>query len=83
MANNFKRNPNNPASTLFKKLTRLLSGPLVNYRRQSERNVRRRNLKKYDFMSVHGQSFKRTDYDPFQHLRTDIMMKQNRAVLKC
>ena len=34
MARDNKNNPRNPASPLFKRLTRLLSGPVVNYRTQ-------------------------------------------------
>jgi len=35
MANNNGKNPTrNPDSPLFKRLTRLFSGPIVNYRRQ-------------------------------------------------
>ena len=43
MAKN-KNNPRNPASPLFKRLTRLLSGPVVNYRTQVARQERRADL---------------------------------------
>ena len=58
-----ERNPRNPASPLFKRLTRLLSGPLVNYRAQIERQSRRGDLDKYRyrFRSMSGQEFKRAD----------------------
>ena len=37
MASNNDKNTRNPASPLFKRLTRLLSGPIVNYRTQVAR----------------------------------------------
>ena len=40
MARDNKNNPRNPASPLFKRLTRLLSGPVVNYRTQVARQER-------------------------------------------
>ena len=56
-------NTRNPASPLFKRLTRLLSGPVVNYRTQVARQDRRNNLDKYRFRfrSMSGQEFKRSD----------------------
>jgi len=38
----------NPLSNLFKALTRLFSGPIVNYRSQSGRRIRRQHLDKFD-----------------------------------
>ena len=46
MADN-KNNPRNPASPLFKRLTRIFSGPLINYRAQFTREERRSALDKY------------------------------------
>jgi hypothetical protein len=42
-----KNNPRNPASPLFRRLTRLLSGPIVDYRTQMARQARRNDLDKY------------------------------------
>ena len=63
MARNNDNNTRNPASPLFKRLTRLLSGPIVNYRTQVARQDRRNNLDKYRFRfrSMSGQEFKRSD----------------------
>ena len=40
-------NPRNEDSGLFKKLTRLFSGPIVNRRSQTGRRLRRKDLDKY------------------------------------
>ena len=53
-------NPDNSKSTLFKQLTRLLSGPITNYRRQNPRQLKRRQLDKYRFRSASGQPFKKS-----------------------
>ena len=71
-------NTRNPQSTLFKRLTRLLSGPIVNYRAQTPRKEKRRHLDKYKFRSASGKQFKKTTYDPFENLTSNIMANQNR-----
>ena len=83
MANN-ENNPRNPASPLFKRLTRLLSGPIVNYRAQVTRQDRRNNLDKYRyrFRSMSGQEFKRADnnYSKNYNMMTSAAFRnQNRA----
>jgi len=80
-ANQNNKNPRNPDSNLFKKLTRLLSGPLVTYRTQTARRLRRRNLDKYAsrFRSASGQHFKKTEYNPFDNLMASVMSNQNRV----
>jgi len=84
MANNNEKNPRNPASPLFKRLTRLLSGPIVNYRTQVARQDRRNNLDKYRFRfrSMSGQEFKRSDnnYSQNYNMMTSAAFRsQNRA----
>jgi len=80
MAGGRKTNPKNAQSTLFKKLTRLLSGPIVNYRTQTARRLRRRQLDKYanKFLSASGKQFKRMDYNPFAGLYSGGQNSQNR-----
>jgi hypothetical protein len=80
MADN-KKNPNNPQSELFRRLTRLFSGPIVNWRTQMNRKIRRTALDKYatDFRSASGQQFKRSEYSPFDVMHSKIMAQQNRA----
>ncbi len=83
MAKNDK-NTRNPASPLFKRLTRLLSGPVVNYRTQVARQERRNNLDKYRFRfrSMSGQEFKRSDHNKSQNYNlftSAAFRNQNRA----
>ena len=78
MAEN-KRNPKNNQSALFKQLTRLLSGPLVNYRTQTSRKLSRVQLDKFKFQSDSGLNFKKSSYNPFEQLSTAIMANQLRA----
>ena len=73
-------NPKNSDSGLFKKLTRLLSGPIVNYRTQTARRLKRRQLDMYanKFRSLSGKQFKRMDYNPFAGLYAGAQNNQNR-----
>jgi len=75
-----KRNPRNQGSTLFKSLTRLFSGPLVNYRAEQARREKRWQMDKHSsrFRSTSGQQFKRAAYDPFGNLSHPVMMNQSR-----
>jgi len=59
----------NPDSPLFKRLTRLFSGPIINYRSQNTRQLRRRRLDKYarTFKDVAGQKFERLGYNPLDN----------------
>ena len=72
---NTSNNTKNPESTLFKRLTRLFSGPIVNYRSQNTRQLRRKKLDKYasTFKDVAGQKFERYDYNPFNTLSSYSM----------
>ena len=75
------RNPNNPQSDLFKALTRLFSGPIINYRSQSGRKIRRQHLDKYSsrFKSASGQQFKKSLYNPLDVVATDAIANQRRV----
>ena len=77
---NRNKNPKDSTWPLFKKLTRLFSGPLINYRSQSTRQLSRRRLDKYSsrFKDVAGQKFQRLSYNPFDNLSANIMAQQNR-----
>ncbi len=72
------KNPRNPQSTLYKRLTRLLSTPLVNRRAQLQRRYRRADLDKYNFNSAMGLDFKKTSYNPYDNMTANIMANQNR-----
>jgi len=74
-----RKNTRNSNSELFRKLTRLLSGPLTNYRRQTPRQLRRIQLDKYKFQSAGGLSFKKTEYNPFSGMQTNFLRSQNRG----
>ena len=78
---NNKKNVKNAESNLFKQLTRLLSGPLVKYRRQDSRQLKKRRLDKYKsrFRSASGQEFKlSSQHDVYGSLRADYFQNQNR-----
>ena len=72
------RNPKNP---LFRQLSKLLSGPLVRYRRQDAKQLKRRQLDKYGsrFRSTSGQEFKMSSYsDVYGMLQAEYYANQNR-----
>ena len=74
-----KNNPKNNQSELFKKLTRLLSGPLVDFRRQTPRKLKRYQLDRLKFKSASGQSFKKDTRTPYEAMQAAYMANQNRA----
>ena len=76
-----KKTTRNPDSPLFKRLTRLFSGPIVNYRAQAIRRYRRKQLNDYSgkFRSLSGKQFQKSGFNPFQDLAHDMMLAQNRA----
>jgi len=73
-----KNNPRNATSELFKRLTRLLSGPVVDRRREAPRRNKRRHLDKFEFTSASGQQFKKSSYNPYEALQLDFMATQSR-----
>jgi hypothetical protein len=77
MADN-KKNPRNAESTLYQKLTRLLSSPIVNRRTQLQRRYKRADMDKYDFNSAQGLDFKKTSYNPYDNMTANIMQNQSR-----
>lgn len=76
-----KNNTRNPQSVLFRRLTRLLSGPLVNYKTQTNHRLRRIDLDKYQskFTSASGRDFKKTAYNPYDNLQAQAMASQART----
>ena len=75
------RNPRNPRSELFKSLTRIFSGPLVNRRTQTGRRLRRFQLDKHaaQFRSASGQAFKTARSNTPANLQLGIMNQHNRG----
>jgi hypothetical protein len=74
-----KKNPKNQESALYNALTRLFSGPLANYKEQSQIRYKRRDLDRFKFTSASGQSFKKKSYNPFEAIQSNIMANQSRA----
>ena len=79
--NKNKKNTRNPQSLLFRRLTRLLSGPLTQYRTQNNHRLRRIELDKYSnkFTSASGKDFKKTAYSPYDNLQAAAMASQQRT----
>lgn len=75
------KNNRNPQSRLYKTLTRLFSGPIVNHRAQHERQLRRIHLDKYAsaFESASGRQFKKAGYNPFDILAANAISNHNRS----
>ena len=74
-------NPANRQTTLFKALTRLFSGPIVSYRSQSGRRIRRQHLDKYSarFKTASGQQFKKSVYNPLEVIASNAIANQRRS----
>ena len=77
---NKNSNIKNNESPLFKKLTKLFSGPIVNFRAQKPAKERKAQQDKYasKFNSLSGQEFKRNTYNPFDALKSGNMALQGR-----
>jgi hypothetical protein len=81
MAKQSKNNTRNPQSILFRRLTKLLSGPLTQYRTQNSHRLRRIDLDKFSskFTSASGKDFKKTAYNPYDNLQAAYMTSQQRT----
>jgi len=75
------KNPANRDSQLYKALTRLFSGPIINYRSESGRKIRRQHLDKYStrFKSASGQQFKKQTYNPLDTIAANAIANQRRS----
>lgn len=81
MAENNNQNPRNQQSGLFKRLTRLFSGPIVDYDRPAVIRGSRRDVTKYTFTSNTGREFKKKEYhNPFGSLTSKALMGRNKQV---
>ena len=78
---NRNTNPNNPQHELFRKLTKLFSGPITNFKQQNQRSYRRVQLDKYSskFKSTSGQTFKKSEYNNRGNYTANYLANQNRA----
>jgi len=79
MVKSNNRNPRNAESFLFRSLTRLLSGPVSDYRRQNPRSLKRQQLDKFKFKSASGQPFKKSSTNPLTQIYANTRNNQNRA----
>jgi hypothetical protein len=80
MADN-SNNPRNNTSNLFRRLTRLFSGPIVNYDRPSVVRGTSRDVKKYTFTSSTGREFKKKEYyNPFGDLSNKVLYQRNKQI---
>jgi hypothetical protein len=80
MAKN-KKSPYNPESGLFKSLTRLFSGPIIQRRTQTGRQLRRKHLDMYasNFKSASGRQFKKWENNPINSLTLNMISNRNRT----
>ena len=80
-SNNNNDNPRNNQSPLFRRLTRLFSGPIVNYDRPAVIRGSRRDVKKYTFTSSTGKEFKKREYhNPFSSQTNQVLQDRNKQV---
>ena len=78
---NSGNNPRNQQSNLFKRLTRLFSGPLVNYDQPGTVRNTRRTIKKYTFKTSTGKEFKKKEYyNPFSGLQNKVLMARDKQM---
>ena len=81
MAENNNQNPRNNQSALFKRLTRLFSGPIVDYDRPAVIRSNRRDITKYTFTSNTGREFKKKEYyNPFGDLTNKVLYNRNKQM---
>lgn len=75
------RNPRNSENNLYRKLTRLFSGPIVNWDRQTPRKLRRRDLdiRSKWLKSAGGAPFKKSGHNPYSKLSANYFSNHNRA----
>jgi|TARA_R110000824_G_scaffold137423_3_gene301533 hypothetical protein len=80
-ADNSNNNPRNNDSTLFRRLTRLFSGPIVSYDNPAVVKGDRRDVTKYTFTTNTGKEFKKKEYyNPFGELSNKVLYQRNKQV---
>ena len=81
MAKRKGKNPYNEQSGLFRSLTRLFSGPIVQRRTQTGRQLKRRHLDIYSsrFTSASGKQFKKSEYNPMNVTTVNMISNRNRS----
>ena len=80
MAEDNSNNPRNAQSSLFKRLTRLFSGPIVTRRRRQIQSQRAEAPDKYTFRTNTGREFKKKEYyNPFQPMQLKNLATMDRV----
>ncbi len=80
MAEDNSNNPRNSQSALFKRLTRLFSGPIVTRRRRQIQSQRSEAPDKYTFRTSTGREFKKKEYyNPFQPIQLKNLSTMDRV----
>jgi len=78
---NNNNNPRNNQSSLFRRLTRLFSGPIVNYNQPGVTRSTPRTVKKYKFTTSTGKEFKKKEYyNPFSGLQNQVLMNRDKQL---
>jgi hypothetical protein len=76
-----QNNPRNQQSSLFRRLTRLFSGPIVNYNQPSVTRTTARTAKKYTFTTSTGKEFKKKEYyNPFSGLQNKVLLNRDKQM---
>ena len=79
--NNGENNPRNQQSSLFKRLTRLFSGPLVDYNQPAVTRTTARTVTKYKFTTANGKEFKKKEYyNPFSGLQNKVLLNRDKQL---
>ena len=76
-----ENNPRNQQSSLFKRLTRLFSGPLVDYNQPAVTRTTARTVTKYKFTTANGREFKKKEYyNPFSGLQSKVLLNRDKQL---
>ena len=79
--NNSENNPRNQQAGLFKRLTRLFSGPLVDYNQPAVTRTTARTVTKYKFTTATGKEFKKKEYyNPFSGLQNKVLLNRDKQL---
>ena len=81
MADQNENNPRNSQSSLFKRLTRLFSGPITTRRSRQVQSQAGTSPDKYTFRTSTGKEFKKKEYyNPFQPMQYKNLATMDRSL---
>ena len=76
---NDNKNTRNEENTLFKRLTRLFSGPIINRNQPAVTRGSPRTVKKYKFKTNTGKEFKKKEYyNPFSGIQNKVLQSRDK-----